>query len=54
MGIFNSSCRHHLFCMIILLANHRALNALLMGDETAGTLGFNVGRLQKMLVLVSS
>ncbi|NLP36671.1 MAG: iron ABC transporter permease [Firmicutes bacterium] len=42
------------FCMIILLANHRALNALLMGDETAGTLGFNVGRLQKMLVLVSS
>ncbi|NLM51786.1 MAG: iron ABC transporter permease [Firmicutes bacterium] len=41
-------------CMVILMANHRALNALLMGDETAGTLGFNVGRLQKMLVLVSS
>ncbi|NLN54288.1 MAG: iron ABC transporter permease [Firmicutes bacterium] len=41
-------------CMIVLLANHRALNALLMGDETAGTLGFNVSRLQKMLILVSS
>ncbi|MGI6631371.1 MAG: FecCD family ABC transporter permease [Bacillota bacterium] len=43
-----------IICMVILLINHRALNALLMGDETAGTLGFNVARLQKMLVLVSS
>ncbi|MDD4754096.1 MAG: iron ABC transporter permease [Desulfitobacteriaceae bacterium] len=43
-----------IICMVILLVNHRALNALLMGDETAGTLGFNVGRLQKILVLVSS
>ncbi|WP_066638685.1 FecCD family ABC transporter permease [Desulfolucanica intricata] len=43
-----------IICLVILLINHRALNALLMGDETAGTLGFNVGRLQKMLVLVAS
>lgn len=41
-------------CMTILLIHYRALNALLLGDETAGTLGFNVGLLQKVLVLVSS
>lgn len=41
-------------CMCILLINYRGLNALLLGDETAGTLGINVGRMQKMLVLVSS
>jgi iron complex transport system permease protein len=43
-----------IICMVILLIHHRALNALLMGDETAGTLGFNVGGLQKMLVLAAS
>lgn len=43
-----------IFGMVILMVNHRALNALLMGDETAVTLGFNVPRLQKMLVLVAS
>ncbi|AFQ42595.1 FecCD family ABC transporter permease [Desulfosporosinus meridiei] len=43
-----------IICLIILLINYRALNALLMGDETAGTLGFNVARLQKILVLVAS
>jgi iron complex transport system permease protein len=36
------------------MVNYRALNALLMGDETAGTLVFNVARLHKLLVLVSS
>lgn len=41
-------------CMIILLIHYRALNALLLGDETAVTLGFNVTRIQKMLVLVAS
>lgn len=41
-------------CMCILLINYRGLNALLLGDETAGTLGINVGRMQKMIVLVSS
>src|SRR5699024_11281164 len=43
-----------IFCMILLMTNYRALNALLLGDETAGTLGFNVGRMQKMLILVAS
>lgn len=43
-----------IFCMVILLINYRSLNTLLLGDETAGTLGINVGRMQKMLVLVSS
>ncbi|SDO36922.1 FecCD family ABC transporter permease [Halobacillus aidingensis] len=41
-------------CMTILLINYRALNALLAGDETAGTLGFNVNVIQTMLVLVAS
>ena len=43
-----------IICMAILLINYRGLNALTLGDETAGTLGFNVRRMQKMLVLVSS
>ncbi|GBF78250.1 ABC transporter permease [Paenibacillus sp. 598K] len=41
-------------CMTALLLLYRSLNALLLGDETAGTLGFNVGRLQKLLVLIAS
>ncbi|CDQ18982.1 FecCD family ABC transporter permease [Halobacillus karajensis] len=41
-------------CMTILLLNYRALNALLAGDETAGTLGFNVNVIQTMLVLIAS
>ncbi|WP_180271422.1 FecCD family ABC transporter permease [Fredinandcohnia onubensis] len=41
-------------CMIVLMSQYRALNALLFGDETAGTLGFNVGRLHKLLILVAS
>ena len=36
--------------MIIL----RSMNALLLGDDTAVTLGVNVPRMQKALVLVSS
>lgn len=43
-----------IICMTFLLVQHRALNALLLGDETAGTLGFHVSRLQKMLVLIAS
>ncbi|MEH7236645.1 FecCD family ABC transporter permease [Bacillus sp. JJ1562] len=42
------------FCMVILMSQYRALNALLFGDETAGTLGFNVSRLHRMLILVAS
>ncbi|MPW25558.1 iron chelate uptake ABC transporter family permease subunit [Alkalibaculum sp. M08DMB] len=40
--------------MTFLMVQHRALNALLMGDDTAATLGVNVSRMQKMLVLVAS
>lgn len=43
-----------LVCMSVLMLHYRSLNALLLGDETAGTLGINVGRTQKMLVLVAS
>lgn len=41
-------------CMAFLLLNHRGLNLLLMGDESAGALGVNVRTLQKLLVLASS
>ena len=43
-----------LLCMVFLMLNHRGLNVLLLGDESAATLGVNAGRLQKQLVLVSS
>ncbi|HBR03049.1 MAG TPA: ABC transporter permease [Ruminiclostridium sp.] len=41
-------------CMTVLMINYRGLNLLLLGDESAGALGVNVRRLQKMLVLVAS
>lgn len=41
-------------CMTVLMINYRGLNLLLLGDESAGALGINVRRLQKMLVLVAS
>lgn len=41
-------------CMVFLLINHRGLNLLLLGDDNAGALGVNVGRLQRGLILVSS
>lgn len=41
-------------CMVVLMANYRGLNLLVLGDESAGTLGINVGRLQKLLILVAS
>lgn len=43
-----------IFCMVILLINYRGLNLLLLGDESAGALGIDVRRTQKMLVLVAS
>lgn len=43
-----------LICMAVLMVNYRGLNLLLLGDESAGSLGVNVRRLQKMLVLVAS
>lgn len=41
-------------CMVVLMINYRGLNLLVLGDESAGTLGINVGRLQKLLILVAS
>lgn len=41
-------------CMVVLMVNHRGLNLLLLGDESAGALGVHVPRLQKLLVLVAS
>lgn len=43
-----------LCCMVVLMINYRGLNLLVLGDESAGTLGINVGRLQKLLILVAS
>lgn len=39
---------------IFLLCYHRPLNALLLGDEAAVTLGVDVDKLRKLLVLISS
>lgn len=41
-------------CVAFLMFNHRGLNLLLLGEESAGTLGVNVPRLQKQLILVAS
>ena len=41
-------------CMVVLMINYRGLNLLVLGDESAGTLGINVSRLQKLLILVAS
>ncbi len=41
-------------CMVFLMLNHRGLNLLLLGDESALSLGVNVARLQKCLILVAS
>ena len=43
-----------LVCIVILMINHRGLNLLLLGEESAGALGTNVGRLQKLLVIIAS
>ena len=43
-----------LACVFILMINYRGLNLLLLGDESAGALGINVRRLQKLLILVAS
>lgn len=41
-------------CVAFLLLNYRTLNLLMLGDESAGTLGVDVKRMQKILVLVAS
>jgi iron complex transport system permease protein len=37
-----------------LMVNYRALNLLLLGEESAGSLGVNVRRTQKLLVFIAS
>lgn len=41
-------------CALFLYTKYRALNAFLLGEETAGTLGVNVTLMEKVLVLVTS
>ena len=41
-------------CMVFLMLNHRGLNVLLLGEETAGALGITVRRFQKLLILAAS
>lgn len=43
-----------LICIVALIINYRALNLLLLGEESAGTLGADVGNLQKLLILIAS
>lgn len=43
-----------LVCMAFLMLNCRGLNLLLLGEESAGALGVNVRRLQKLLILAAS
>lgn len=43
-----------LLCMAFLMAQHRGLNLLLLGEESAGALGVDVRRLQKLLILTAS
>ncbi len=43
-----------ILCTLFLMINHRGLNLLLLGDDGARSLGVNVSRLQKQLILVAS
>lgn len=43
-----------LICTTVLMINYRGLNLLLLGDESAGSLGINVSKFQKLLVLIAS
>ena len=43
-----------ILCMGYLMISYRSLNALVMGEEVAGTLGIRVSSLQKSLVLAAS
>ena len=41
-------------CIIFMLAYRRQLNAMLLGDESATTLGINVNRFRMMMLILSS
>ncbi len=41
-------------CIVVMLAYRRQLNAMLLGDESATTLGINVNRFRLVMLLLSS
>ena len=41
-------------CMTLMIAFRRQLNAMLLGDESAATLGIHVQRFRIMMLLLSS
>lgn len=43
-----------IICMIVLMIQYRSLDVLLLGDQTALTLGVNVVRVQKGLIVIAS
>lgn len=43
-----------IICIIILLINYRSLNSLVLGEEAASTIGTNVRKVQKQLILITS
>lgn len=43
-----------LLCILVLMIQYRTLNVLVLGENTAGTLGVHVERMQKMLIVISS
>ncbi len=43
-----------ILCFVFLIINYRGLNLLLLGEDTAVTLGVNVSGLQKILIFIAS
>jgi ABC-type Fe3+-siderophore transport system, permease component len=41
-------------CTALLIMNHRGMNLLLLGEDSAGALGVNVRQMQKLLIIVAS
>ncbi|MGG1658773.1 FecCD family ABC transporter permease [Brevibacillus sp. NRS-1366] len=41
-------------CLLVLLTQYRSLNAMLMGEESAGTLGVNTAQFRKLLLLITA
>lgn len=43
-----------LICLLVLMVQYRSLNAMLMGEESAGTLGVNTVQFRKQLLLITA
>ncbi|MFE1625943.1 FecCD family ABC transporter permease [Brevibacillus reuszeri] len=43
-----------LICLLVLMAQYRSLNAMLMGEESAGTLGVNTVQFRKQLLMITA